>query len=164
MSDVPERLFRDDQGAAIERVARLEDENRRLRDELEQLRGGRPIPEDLPHRAPPSPLPAAVAALIAGMLMLGGLLTTFSGHGPHRRVRPPRYTNIVVPPAQPVLTHPADADCADPFYTDSDGSLRVKTQCAPEAAKAGPLDDCSTPFWVDTRGIRHYKRQCVFGH
>jgi hypothetical protein len=160
MSDVPERLFRDDQGAAIERALRLEEENRRLRDEVARLRGRGPVHEDPTPRVPPSPLPAAVAALVAGMLMLGGLLTTFNGHGRHRRARPPRITNVVVPTGQPVLTQ-VDADCADPFFTDSDGSLRVKTQCTPPTAPAG---DCATPFWVDTRGIKHYKRQCVFGH
>lgn len=161
--ELPERLFRDDGGAALERVARLEDENRRLRAEIARLENG-----GTPPSPPSNPKGAATVLLLAtaAAVLVGS--ATFSARVSHRHhYRPPHTPRLLeTPRATPVVTPVNDADCTQPFWTDNDGVTHVKAHCATdttEGDRAG-RSDCTTPFWYDANGRKHYKRQCIFPH
>ena len=141
----PERLFRDAEGAALERVARLEDENRRLRTEVERLTRQRDKPqeEDRPtHRLPsaaPHPLPGRffVLAMALPLTMISLLLAV----GPRHHTRscsPPRYGEAIAPrtfqmtPYVPLDVTPVDPNappCAPPWVTDARGRRHYKVEC-----------------------------------
>src|SRR5690348_6925224 len=81
MSEERERLFRDDIGAALERVSRLEEENRRLRAEVERLeRGTEPRPT---RRRPPTTV--LVAALSTVLMSAMVVASATRGHHCHAR-------------------------------------------------------------------------------
>ncbi len=98
-----EHLPRDDAGAAVERAARLEEENARLRGEIENLRRP-PVKSGAP--APRSSVPLAVTllvALVAVVVVAFGLaafvVTRRSGPPIVERVSPPIPIMTEAPPA-----------------------------------------------------------------
>src|SRR5687767_4809489 len=105
MPQIPERLFRDEAGAALERVARLEEENRRLRDEVELLRRGaeEPPPLEPPHdrRAGDSPAARAAGACVvftvAGSLLAMTMTMLGASHHHHHHGHAHRRPHVAVP-------------------------------------------------------------------
>lgn len=94
-----ERGFRDDHGAAVERAARLQEENDRLRAELDEARKAKtdspPAPRAEP-KAPPPPPPGRVGL---GIALVGALLGGSIAIGVSHRaspVRPP--PSFTIPP------------------------------------------------------------------
>ena len=169
MSGVPpERLFRDEGGAAIERVARLEDENRKLRDEVERLARG-----EEPRRPTATAMLPALVAILSATLLVGGLATAIGARCNHRHVRSQRISHVTPEPRQSPVATIATGDCVDDSWTDADGVDRFKFRCTPGSASQpdmanapfkAPRDECSTPSWLDAAGTQHYKRQCVYVH
>lgn len=160
MADGPqERLFRDDGGAALERAARLEDENRRLRAELERLR--RAGHDDLPTgRIPPAPgFSAFVVGVVCGTACLGIAVAFLSGTGHTRRarVRPatPVPTYTVHHPAPPVMPQPAfTASFDDPLPPSKPTVIKV----SPVRRAMDPA--CDPPYAVGRDGVKRYKEEC----
>lgn len=134
VADARERLFRDDGGAALERVARLEDENRRLRAELERLRRSRPDP------TPPA---ASATSLMRGRAVVFGIgvatATTLFG--------------IAIASASGVSTH----------HPPRRSTRQIPREARPVLAPASTADDpnCREPFWVDANRVKHYKVACI---
>src|SRR6185437_14286208 len=94
MAEPRERLFRDDAGAALERVARLEQENQELRSALDRLqRSGRETPTV---RVPKARVPQALLGLSLGLMMLGSLIVAAS-------LRPDPRPQRYHPPPPPAL-------------------------------------------------------------
>lgn len=124
-----ERLFRDADGAALERVARLEDENRQLRAEIERLTSDR-TPEPGPPRGRSHQLSGRFF-LLAMALPFGMLsLITAAGVARHHRcpAAGPAYGIEVVGPRHRFPT--ADA-CAPPYVHDAHGLRHYKRECIP---------------------------------
>lgn len=155
----PERLFRDSAGAALERAARLEDENKRLRQEVELLR--RPGRDAVTVRTPRSIAPYLAFTTVMVAAAIGALMAM--------SLRPPR-------PAPAVLHHnlPAtppgvgarlveDDACASPFTYDEDGRKLYKPECLAKVIGASPTNpnDCAVPYWYDGKGVKRYKSQCL---
>ena len=93
-----ERLYRDDVGAALERVRRLEQENQALRAEIEEIKAG---------QAPmlPSPYRIGTIALCIATIAVGASLAFSSATQPSVLVvePPPPPTAILIEPVpQPV--------------------------------------------------------------
>lgn len=145
--NAPERLFRDDGGAALERAARLEDENRRLREEIDRLkRPGRDADTVRTTRPAANPRFFLVGFLLAMAafgfaLVLGGIR--------HTSPAPRRAPAVRVIPADPVPV-PVPVELSPPAAT---GTV-LGTSAAAEA-------DCTQPFWYDARGVKHYKKHCL---
>lgn len=100
MSDERERGFRDDHGAALERAARLQEENDRLRAELAEARKAKTDP-------PPAPRPTIKPAGKVGVaLALLGAVLGASFAIAVRRPSPPRSPppSFILPP--PVFSAP----------------------------------------------------------
>jgi len=150
----PERLFRDDGGAAIERVARLEDENRQLRAEIARLkRPGRDAPT-VRTRLRPS------ETVLLAVMLVTGLAGIFVFVGTVARVRD---RDAAYPPAAPTLR---------PRIVSADPPPRVPpvdevgpTYASPPGTIIGasplPSSGCTPPFWYDARGVKHYKERCL---
>ena len=147
--NAPERLFRDDGGAALERAARLEDENRELRAEIARLRRpGRDADTVRTTRPTGQPRFFLVGFLLAMAafgfaLVLGGIR--------HTSLAPRRAPAVRVIPADPV-PRPA------PVLIELPPPATTGTVLGSSAAAE---DDCTQPYWYDARGVKHYKRQCL---
>jgi hypothetical protein len=150
MSDRQERLFRDEAGAALERVAALEDENRRLRAEVERLANSAEIREtalscgNVPGNVPVPNGRSAVAGMVTASLavLFASSLSLFGGrHVHHEHVHPRLHdamnpgVALTMPPAGPAPTMPS------------------VIEVAPRT-----LSECVT---VDAEGHKHYKRECL---
>jgi hypothetical protein len=177
MSSERERLFRDDAGAAIERAARLEDENRRLREELQRLTGTStsttPTPGEM--LEVPSPRRRADDRMIAVVVL--GMVTAFAGMMLGMRAEhscsfssPSRRTTVVRRPT-PIPIMVKGEECADPYRID-EGIRRIKPECLPgqwnltsERLQAGSphekkTEDCAPPWVMAPDGVRRYKPGC----
>lgn len=143
MADAPERLFRDDAGAAFERAARLEQENQELRAEIRRIKRPDEAPT-LRTRKPAKPHPAFfVFGALGGIGLAFGVLAATSGFGADR-VPSERFSTL---PA-PVQTAPAPPGL-------------IGASPMPVAATTAEAVDCETPFTYDEQGIKHYKQQCI---
>jgi hypothetical protein len=179
-SDGKERLFRDEAGAALERAARLEDENRRLRAEVERLSQGPGGPGEPEFQVPEVDREVdkrLVVGVLAGALGLASLFLAARPHHTHcsaaRVVRGTPGIAVaplpVIAPVEPLRTAPATPVIApaarpgcDPPYTMSGGVRVYKSECLGEVAiprlKSG---DCSPPYTVNASGHRVYKAECL---
>jgi hypothetical protein len=124
MADLPERLFRDDAGAAIERLHRLEEENRALRAELEHLR--RSGPENVP-----GPYRVGTVALCIATIAVGATLAFSTGAVGYSAPPPPMphidYTVQAPPTTQMQMAPPPG--CNPPYYYDRDHNRVFKKEC-----------------------------------
>jgi hypothetical protein len=91
MGDERERLFRDDAGAALERVARLEEENAILRGELANARAN--------VRTVRTPSPPSARGGVFAVLAMGAFAMVASALWVHGREAPPLPPRIVVLPS-----------------------------------------------------------------
>lgn len=119
----PERLFRDETGAALERVAELEDENARLRAEIERLRNASSTVRVVPR----SPSPWVILGMAAAPAFVGIVLIAASLAQP----TPPPRVESPPPPRAPRVAkiQAAKPECAVPYYVDRDGVKRYKPAC-----------------------------------
>jgi hypothetical protein len=126
--DRPERLFRDDAGAAIERVAQLEEENAQLRAEVNRLRDLREVKGSSTVRiGARSPSPWVVLGIAAAPAFLGIVLiaaSLSSSTPPPARVENP-------PPRAPRVAKVSAAkpECSPPYFYDSSGVKHYKASC-----------------------------------
>ena len=96
MGPESERLYRDDVGASLERIRRLEEENQVLRAEIDRIKSGQPL--ELP-----SPYRIGTIALCIATIAVGATLAFSSGGG-----GPPEPPQVVVVQAPlPMPTVPA---------------------------------------------------------
>jgi hypothetical protein len=149
------RVFRDDGAAALERVARLEDENRQLRAELSRLERPARDAETVRTRTPHGNEKIFLGGFLAATGMFGVALMTFGAarHPTHPRRAPA----VVVVPADPVpLATTAEAVPAIDGRVGSRNRAGTVLHTAP-----APGADCTVPFWYDERGVKHYKKHCL---
>jgi len=143
MREPPERLFRDETGAAFERAARLEDENQELRAEIARIKQGHPRPsrDATTVRTRRSQVVTALLGVGAGLVVLGTMAMVLAARPNPRRsvavLQPRPVTPMWVPPPGPTLA------------------------VAPAPTVAVDEDDCSTPYWYDTARVKHYKAACI---
>jgi hypothetical protein len=130
-----ERLFRDDGGAALERAARLEDENRHLRSEVERLRRG---PRGTEAEATRSAMTAHsfIIGVATATTCLGIALVFLTDVRPHHHHSAPAHTVWQVPTSTPHFT-------------------------APPVAQDRAEEDCRVPYWIDASNRKHYKLACI---
>jgi hypothetical protein len=126
MAEPPERLFRDDAGAALERVHRLEQENQALRAEIEGFKAGRPSPVPLAYRI-------GTLALSVATMAVGATLT-FAGDPARPQCEPPPVyvsppPTFTVPPPPPAVYHPDLNDCTIPYWYDAQNVKHYKAGC-----------------------------------
>jgi hypothetical protein len=129
MSD---RGYRDEVGAAVERLEALREENDRLRAELDRL--------DEPKR-----LEARRRSTRVGMLLLGMVFgVTFTGAISHS------------------VTHPHvrghHRNSFAPQHTSRSPDVRSR---APELTPIRYGDDCSLPYFYDSNNVRRWKPSCL---
>jgi hypothetical protein len=157
----PERLFRDSAGAALERAARLEDENKRLRHEVERLK--RPGRDAVTVRTRPNIAPYLAFTTVMIASAVGALMAMSLGDSP-RRIAAPVVLRHQLPPAPPAAIGPeVGDDCTSAFTYAEDGTKRYKPECLATVIGASPTDpnDCVVPYWYDVRGVKRYKQQCL---
>ncbi len=131
-----EHLYRDEVGAAVERLAQLEDENARLREELARL--------DAPKKAAASSrLTAALMVFFAGVLSLAALGV---GHGCPQRGAAAKRARLVA--SQRTKTTP-------------DARSRAVGFEPTEFRVIQDGDDCATPYYYDANGVKHYRASCL---
>lgn len=131
-NDRSDRGYRDELGAAAERLEALQEENDRLRAELDRL--------DEPQRAE-----ARRRSSRVGMLLLGMVFgVTFAGAVSHRMARPHH-------------THP-HRNAFAPQHTMRAPDVRTR---APELTPIRFGDDCSLPYYYDRNNVRRYKPSCL---
>ena len=115
-----ERLYRDDVGASLERIRRLEEENQALRTEIDRIKSGRPL--ELP-----STYRVGVIALSIATIAVGATLA-FSNGGSAPPEPPPVVvvqsplvlpTATAVPPVSPVVVTAAPALRPPPRLPDT---------------------------------------------
>lgn len=143
MGDSPERLFRDEAGAALERAARLEEENQQLRAEVARLRAGalpRSAREATTVRTSQQGALRTLLLVTVGLCFAGTMATM-------RASRPCRsssagFPGIAVAPARPVPMTPP-------------------TLAVPVATPAPDDTDCSVPYTYDEHLVKHYKARCL---
>ena len=124
----PERLFRDDAGAALERVARIEEENGGLRAEVERLRHGKTT--STVRLGGRSPSPWVVLGIAAAPAFLGIVLIAASLSSP---APPPPAVRVEVPPPRAPrvakVSSVTKPECSPPFYYDEGGHKHYKAAC-----------------------------------
>lgn len=123
-----ERLFRDADGAALERVARLEDENRQLRAEIERLTADRE-PEPGPPRGRSHHLSGRFFLL--AMALPFGMLSLIMAAGAARHHRCPAHAIEVVGPRHRLPSASAADACSPPYVYDAHGLRHYKRECIP---------------------------------
>ena len=134
MSD---RGYRDEIGAAVERLEALQEENERLRAELDRL--------DEPRR-----IEARKRSTRIGMLLLGMVFgVTFTGAVSHSVSRPHSHSH-------PHARHHRNAFV--PQHTSPSHDVRSRSL---EVTPIRYGDDCSIPYYYDRNNVRHYKPSCV---
>jgi hypothetical protein len=133
---VQERLYRDDVGAALERVRRLEQENQGLRAEIDRIKSGQPA-------ILPSPYRIGTIALCIATIAVGTSLAFSSATQPavfmFEPSPPPPPTAILIEPVpQPIRPAPtlqpapvvqATPDCNPPYAYDGHGRKTFKKEC-----------------------------------
>lgn len=143
---MPERLFRDDGGAALERVAQLEDENRRLRAEVDRLtqgetQGETPVAGSSASFGPAS-RPAVVGVVTAGLAVAFASALSISTRHVHHdharfRVREAMTPGVALaaPTVSPALPNViqvgtrASAPTSECTYFDADGHKHYRLEC-----------------------------------
>lgn len=134
MSD---RGYRDEIGAAVERLEALQEENDRLRAELDRL--------DEPKR-----IEARKRSTRIGILLLGVVCgVTFTGALSHAVSRPHSHS------------HPHSRQYRNSFapqHTARSPDVRARAQ---ELTPIRYGDDCSIPYYYDRNNVRHYKPSCL---
>lgn len=140
MPEPPERLFRDDAGAALERAAHLEHENQQLRAEIARMREpGNPRPgrDATTVRTNRFPLRYAALGSMTAMVVIGAAMMVFASRPapPHPVVmqRPLVLPSPQITPAPTLAVAPAPVE----------------------------EDDCTTPYTYDDQRVKHYKLQCI---
>lgn len=137
--EAPERLFRDDAGAALERIVRLEEENAALRAEIERLK--LPARDGNTVRINRSTSPVVAIGVTVAGAVLGVLLA-------YRFAAPPRHSDW--------------ADLPPPVVTPASIATYVPMPTTPIVyAPAPATDSCAVPYWYDGAGAKHYKLQCA---
>ena len=145
-SRVPERLFRDDAGAAGERAARLEEDNRRLRSEVERLRRSPPRIESTSHGGPHG-VGLTAQAFVVGVATATtclGLALVFLAEPATRhrhRIHPTQHRQSLSIGAAPRARASVERPSVAPVRTAD--------------------ENCKSPFWIDDRGRKHYKIACL---
>lgn len=128
-----EHLYRDEVGAAVERLAQLENENARLRAEL-----ARRSPS--PHNDPHARAAGALIVLLAGALAFAGL--SLRGGSCHRGGE--RRSHVLA-------SHRSGAG----------GDTRATVRAGgPALAEIRGGDDCSIPFFYDANNVKRPKTAC----
>jgi len=125
-----ERLFRDDGGAAVERAARLQEENAQLRQQLVYERSQR---QATTLRKPRGGALGLVLVGIVALFMLGlvgGMVAVFVGRSPSAPPPPP----VVVVPDEP-------ASLPDP----STGGIPFDRTAAATALGTAQIESCKRP-------------------
>lgn len=130
MSD---RGYRDEIGAAVERLEALAEENARLRAELDRL--------DAPKREAARRRSTRVVMLLLGVVF-GMSFTAIASH----RYSPPNHR------------HHRHAFRAQHTSRSLDVRPRVHEH---ELAPIRYGDDCSIPFYYDRNNVRHWKPSCL---
>jgi hypothetical protein len=129
MSD---RGYRDEVGAAVERLEKLEEENAALRDELERL--------DAPKRLAAKRRSAGVCALLLGVTFAMGVGAFSHGFACPHRARQHRHSFT------PQRTH---------------RTLDVRTRAPDELQVIRHGDDCTLPYYYDSNNVRRWKQSCI---
>lgn len=133
-----DRGYRDEIGAAVERLESLEEENARLRAELDRL--------DEPKR-----IEARRRSTRVGMLLLGIVFgVTFTGAVSHL-TRPAGHSHF----------HRRSHSYRHSFVPQHTAPSPVVRERAPELAPIRYGDDCSIPYYYDRNNVRHYKPSCL---
>lgn len=130
-----EHLYRDEVGAAVERLTQLEEENARLRAELDAL-------------VAPQKAAAQARFTAVGMVLLAGLLSA-AGVGmragcPHEATS--KHTHFV-----------GSQRTASAF----DARARAARHAGTEFHEIRGGDDCATPYYYDSNGVRQYRTACL---
>lgn len=112
-----ERLYRDEVGAAVERLAQLEEENARLRAELERVAPSR-------RAAGRTRAAALVMVALAALLSLAGLGLR-SGCPRSRAARP----QAAPPAGMELRAIRGGDDCSLPYFYDRNGQKRLRPSC-----------------------------------
>jgi hypothetical protein len=136
MAEPRERLFRDETGAALERVLQLEAENASLREELDRLRSG--SRDTVPSRRRARVGPQIVMAGSSMLIALTAVFLMFSDADVRRQDGPRPRTRIPEPTPR-----------VPPVYN---GEPRIIL---------GPAAGCEIPYWYDAEGVKHYKPSCL---
>ena len=132
MNERNDRGYRDEIGAAVERLEALQEENERLRGELERL--------DEPKRREARRRASRVGILLLGMVV--GV--TFTGAVSHRMARPHH-------------SHPHRSSFSSQ-RTMRAPDVRTRAQ---ELTPIRAGDDCSLPYYYDRNNVRRYKPSCL---
>jgi hypothetical protein len=130
MSD---RGYRDEIGAAMERLEALAEENARLRAELDRI--------DEPRRMEARRRSTRLGVLLLG-IVFGVTLTGAFSHAvshPHSRSRHHRHSFA-------------------PQHTARSPDVRARAQ---ELTPIRYGDDCSIPYYYDRNNVRHWKPSCL---
>ena len=118
-----ERLFRDAEGAALERVARLEDENRRLRAEVDRLSAQQGVARH--GTALGHPLPGRF--IVLAMALPLGIVSLLLAVGPRHH---PRACPSMSPRSFQVTPYaPLPATCTQPYSVDARGGRHYAPEC-----------------------------------
>jgi hypothetical protein len=130
MSD---RGYRDEVGAAVERLEVLEEENARLRAELDRL--------DEPKRLEARRRTTRIGMLVLGMAFGIGFTGAFSHAVSHQHSRSRSHRHSFAPQ-----------------HTSRSPDVRSRAQ---ELAPIRYGDDCSIPYYFDRNNVRRYKPSCL---
>lgn len=115
-----EHLYRDEVGAAVERLAHLEEENARLRAELARLTAPKQ------RAATHARVTAVTIVLLAGVLSLAGI--GFRSGCPQRAATAKRARLVASQPTEFRVIRDGD-DCTTPYYYDHNGVKRYRASC-----------------------------------
>lgn len=126
-----EHLYRDEVGAAVERLAQLEEENARLRGELDRLTGPKKA-------AAHARLTAALMVFMAGALSLAGV--GLGSECPEHAAAAKRARFVASQRTQKIID---TRSRATEFRVIRDG------------------DDCATPYYYDANGVKRYRASCL---
>jgi hypothetical protein len=132
-----DRGYRDEIGAAVERLEALQEENARLRAELDRL--------DEPKRIEARRRSTRIGMLLLGMVF-GVTFTAAMSHSasrphrhPHGRSHLHSYRHSFVPQHVPVSSdvrsRAPEQDCSIPYYYDRNNIRRYKPSCLVDSAR-----------------------------
>lgn len=130
-----ERLYRDEVGAAVERLQQLEDENARLRAELDRLGTPRRAAE-----AHPKTIAALMMFLAMGVSAAGVAVRSAC---PHRTCKNRPHTIV-----------------SQRTFKTIDARSRAQS-ASPELTEIRGGSDCSIPYYYDGSGVKRYKAACI---
>lgn len=154
--DDDRRGYRDELGAAMERVHRLEEENRALRDELEKKRGASRAPA--PARTVPAPVGERLRAY--GLVALVGFgfiaIASLSARPSHTYVPPlvtfPTFTpmpSFVIPPPPPLYASMEASSATPPTPGPSRKVVELRSSPSGATVEKGGKVLGKTPLFVE---------------